>query len=755
MKSLKIFSKIWVVVTMTLTAIAFDSCSDSELPVLYPDGENHETIPVEITANLPGIPESRGFDEAKTNFTAGELIHITGDFLCRKDGETYHVKQYGVMKYVSKGNWTPFSDETTMSWPGECVTADFSAYYINGSNGILSENTMEAKLLTSYTYADDPLESHLKNVPYGKALGFDFDHLFAHLTLFDIQQGISDRFWLTRQENGRENLLNNAFHIEYDPVNKEITPVFSAIPDETYDLVFLSASTEYALRGDDFVAEVSFFVQPGIYDSFQVRYPRTSTQAATYLTYKNTTGNLIELEGNGRYEFSVLRSLGVITVEKPGTGWDETTDPFVIADVEKFLKAANSGVSYFEQDLETGQEVQILLGTDTGTELLRNVDFNNTYYDIFAAHDGEGTFIPNLSKTFDGGYHYIFNLGAPLFHDNTGIIKNLGIKGSKTDIPLESNENFSSNGVTTDFSRQGMIARINHGTVSNMRISDLNMVVQIKTSHPELPDQEAHNAALLFGTNLGSITDIDLSGNFEIIVANKPGETVIPTVSIGGVTGQNLGTISYIGPQEGYEPSVSIVNECNGSAGVYIVGGVVGNHTGVINDILLPGLSIDASTSNGQHSYIGGIVGRIAETAGAPAQVASTVVKGSLKAGSSVGQMGIASNSYTGGIAGYMNIQGMITNCSAACSVYGPSTYNNGGVYGTGGAFGRIVETQGVIHGKMEAVAAFGDALQGMGYTGCFSGIIPEGMQWSDFSNSLINVRKFDDINYVGASLAN
>lgn len=756
MKIDKIINKLILVILPMLMAIGSNSCRDDEFLLGNVDYDKIDGLPVEIEAFLPETLSTRIFEDVKTSFEKGELIHIVAEFNCVNNGEEYKLRKYAAMTFQGKGSWTPFNADTGLSWPGDAVSATFSAYFIPGSNGILSSQTMEPKLLNSYTYADDPLEAHAVNVPYGHTVGFNFTHLFAHLTLFDLQVGISDRFWLTREEGG-VNKLNNAFHIEYDPVATEIKPVFSAIGDEKYGgMVYLTSNMIMRERDEEDVAEVNYFIEPGLYDDFQVRYPRTSSQASTYLTYRSTGSSGAKyLHGNGRYEFSVLRSLGIVTVEKPGTGWDETTEPFVVIDVEKFLKAANAGLDYFEEDPNTGELVHILLATDSGTELLRNVDFQFKYYEVFPANDTDPEFIPNMSKTFDGGYHYIYNIGCPLFHDNTGAIKNVGIRtGSTKGHPLESNERYPVNGHTEDFSRQGMIARINHGTVNNLRISDLDMTVKIQTTNEELPDQEAHNAGLLFGTNLGYIYDISLSGNFSLTVENADGETIMPTVSMGGITGQNLSYISNISPLEGSELSLTINNKCNGPAGVYIIGGVAGNQTGYIYDVLLPKVDINSGESVGQHSYIGGLVGRIAETTGDPATLASSAVKGEVTAGKSSSAMGIISNSYTGGLVGYMNIQGIITNCSSSCSVAGPTVLSQGAVYATGGAFGRIVRTEGVIEGNIQTVAAFGEKLEGQGYLGCFSGIVPVDYDWNYFSSKQNTVKKYRTIDYIGASLS-
>lgn len=739
-----------------LCILAMNSCSDDlSIPTVdSSSGSEAELLPIEITVSLPNIPDTRSFDDAKKYFEKGELIHITAEFQCLNNGESYTVKQYGVMKYADNGQWTSFNDDTALYWPGDAEKATFSAYYINGSNGVLSGNTMEPKLLTDYTYSNDPLEAHVIDLPYGHTIGFNFTHLFAHLTLYDLKQGISDRFWLTRQEDGRENQLNNAFYFEYDPVNKEVKPIFTSIPDDKYNgLVYLSGNYELVERDEEETGQVSMFVEPGIYDSFQVRYPRTSSQAATYLTYRNSTGVGNQLEGNGRYEFSVLRSLGIIILEKPGTGWDENTDPRAIIDVESFLKAINAGTDYFEEDPETGEMVQFLLATDSGTELLTNVDFRNEYYTIFPPKDGYPEFTPDLSKTFDGGFHYIYNLGCPLFNDNTGIIKNLGIKGADTQQVLQSNETFEVNGHPVDFSRQGLIARINHGTVNNMRISDLKMKVEVKTSRDNF-SQEAHNVALLFGSNMGYIFDINYSGESYLQVKEADGQEILPQISIAGVAGQNLGYIYNISPLDSGSAQIKIENECKGSAAVYYIGGVAGNNTGSIYDVLLPDLILDSSTSEGQHAYLGGIAGRVAESTTNHPTISSAVVKGSLKCGKCSEYMGIVPNAYTGGLVGYMNIQGNISNCSTACSIEGPSQlYSPNAIYATGGAFGRINRTLGINEGLIETTAAFGNTLTGSGYIGCFAGIIPHDMSWQDYNSNQVNVKKFDNIEYIGASM--
>lgn len=702
-------------------------------------------------------------DDSKSRFDVGELIHVRAVFKMKGQEEPY--LRYGVLKYDGNGLWSAYSEATSLTWPHEAESASFSAYYINGSNGVLSGNTPAPKLLADYNFDEIPLQAEANDVVYGHAVKLPMKRLFAMLTLTELKEGVSDELWFAvppaSSVSGEP--MNNAFEFEFDPETYVMTPRFLRIENKDYldddgnPIAFVKGRRSVP-REDEIVEEgmardISFLLQPGVYHQFNLLYPRSHDIYATYLSYGNGR-DLQDVTGpqgfvaNGRYRFSVLKSLGIVVEETPEDGWDKTT-PKIIVDVEAFLKAVNTGTDYFEKDLETGEDVQILEGTMEGSRLLHNIDFRNFYYDMFE----DGYFLPVLNNTFDGDYHYIYNMGCPLFYENDGNIINLGIRDARTGT-LISSENYSKYGRTFDTSYNGLVASRNFGTVSNVRVINAEMSVQVRTSDPDHPEGEAHNVSLLFGVNRGQAYNIGVAGKLTLHVVDDPANRLTPSVSIGGVAGQNLGSIEgiFFAEDEDFtSPEIKIYNECKGENGVYRMGGVVGNNTGNLIDIHLLSVLVDATGSDALESYLGGLIGENPGSGTAP-RIANCIVRGEVKAGSITPLLNLFACSYVGGVAGQYNVQTSLSESSISVGVTGTDSPADGVECAEGGAFGVLSSLAGYTPGEIKTLACFGSVLTGGGYKGNFAGIVPIGFGWEYFMGNDINVKRLvtDNIGYEG-----
>lgn len=732
-----------------MACFVFFSCREEEL--MGPAATANKSGSVQFSVEICDYPGTRGVaDESKRSFDTGELLHIRAVFDCSRRGGTEKRVQYGVMKYEGQGKWTAWDEQHALYWPDEAVSADFTAYYLHGSTGALSGNTMQPKLLSSYAYGEDPLYGEALNVSYGTTVRFEMKHIFSHLSIVEMNNDIADELWLTvMSKEAGEKDFSNAFFLDFNEDTKEMTPVFTSSANTMYTdsegngLTYIAGIPEqYDAETGDVMTKVCYFMEPRVYHKFALLYPRSRTEYSIYLTYSRDLVNLTGPEGfvaNGRYEFSVLKSLGVIVEETPDDSWDDK-DPVYIIDVEEFLKAAANGQDYWEDVENSDEKIQILEQTPNGIRLLENIDFHYEYYRIFP--DG---YVANLSNTFDGNHHYIYNLAGPLFEENHGNIINLGLRNIKTP-EIESNENFEYNGSVYDTSYNGLISCINYGTVKNMRVINAEMTVNVRTSDPYEPTQEAHNSALLFGVNRGSVYNITLADELRLTVKNADGETVMPNVLIGGIAGQNLGLISGVTSIEDetmMAPEIHINNLCEGDNGVYLIGGVAGNNPGTLEDIFLGSVQVDSKDSRGVESRIGGIAGEIPNSNSGSPKISGCIVRGEVLAGKVNSLLNVNSMTYAGGVAGSMNIQAIIYNTSVSVGVTG-STYTDSNVtYATGGAFGRIENTEGAVEGGIEKLAAFGNTLWGVStYAGNFAGIVPRGFGWSHYEGKDINVRQ-------------
>lgn len=745
-------------------------------------------VPVEFAIEIADSGSTRGIlSESKYEFDNGELIHLRVVYNCvPKEGTPrtdvlYTILQCSSSSYSGKRyniKWSVLSGQPALMWPDDAVTGTFTAYYISGSSGALNSNQMEPKLLSEYRASEVPLCAEAVDVKYGEAVRLSMKRMFSFLTLTDIQEGVSDDLWFMVHDDEK---FNNAFRILFDEKTKEITPEFCQIPSEEYKddngnqlVVVKTYNSEVLEDGADDGSAIgtSFFLEPRAYHQFSVLYPRSRTEYATYLTYTKDLAEILKGDDNpkgaflpnGRYVFSILKSLGVIVEESPDDSWDEVT-PAVDINVEKFLRAIQSGDNYFEKDEKTDEWVQILESTSDGTRLLQNVSFHNEYYDVFETNN----FRPTLSNTFDGNYHYIYDMSCPLLYENYGNIINLGIRNveannSDKDVtPIISCEKAERYGTTIDMSYNGIIASRNLGVVDNVRVVNVNMKVYIKA----VSSGEAHNVALLFGVNQGRVYDVKLAGKLKIYVENAPGEDMIPQVMIGGVAGQNTGTISgisYIDDEKVIDddkagmPEITIVNNCKGDNGTYWVGGIAGTNTGNLEDIFLHSVKVNARSSQGVGSYIGGMVGENqSSNSGAPT-IVGCIVRGSVEAGEIKSLTNITSYSYTGGVAGALNLQSTIDNSSVSVSVTDDTTKDDAAEYGQGGAFGIIQPIpagSGLPEGLIRILSCYGSVLKGNGYVGNFAGIVPAGYGWEHYKDNQINVKQHSGTANIGLEREN
>ena len=613
-----------------------------------------------------------------------------------------------------------------------------------------------------------------------------------------IPEGQQTRSGVTRAayvKEGEKNNFNNAFNIWVENVTddqgvngpKIMLGYYSIASGD--NLALIKSQTEL-VRDKDTRQEsrqVGFFLQPGReYNAFSVYY----SNGSRYLSYKNSDPNATAdptdhaLLSNNRYIFNVKKSAGVTISTPPEEQWDENPEFIEVVDAEGFLRAVNSNEEFTQLD-ENGKELIILekVLNPAGTLLKYNIKFQTPYYHIFSHPDEKDEngnqpddFEPSVGgdNIFDGGYHYIMDLHCPLFFQNHGIIKNVGFKNVSIGGPdlsteqtpnvehkygmWESNKNYKEEGYQKayEYNRTGVIATRNYGTVQNIRIKDVSVNVGINATES---NQEAHNVGALFGVNDGSgfVDEVYLSGKISVTVQNYPNPTInaIPEVNIGGLAGQNLGTMTNIvqlvdnrsSLKEDDKPrpvEIVVTNLLDGPSGAYYIGGIVGTNTGKLSDVSIPtrpeadgkpvAVTVNSSNSRGVLSDIGGIVGKADSSQGN--EISSCMIaSGSVEAGITAKFEQIDPFSYTGGIVGMLSERTDVFNCTTFCSVIGAgdNKVGEGVTCAAGGAFGNL--QQNAQKGKLMSIAAFGDQLEGKN-AGCFAGDVATGRKWfGDYEN--------------------
>ncbi|MCH5223256.1 MAG: fimbrillin family protein [Muribaculaceae bacterium] len=782
----KIFKKF--LLPALICPVMLTACTEDSLIVSPDSSDSSSELPVEFLFSCAEEGGTRAYIDAfgTERFSKDDVIHVLGTFTTnalQPDGSYKEgtMKRYGALKY--NGIIWESLEDSKLTWPSIATEATFIAYYIKDSSGLLtSDQPTLVSYLSELTSSSDPLYGKSDNdepVPYGNAAKIDFHHICAHLTLVDLEPNVSDQYWLTVPDN----TLNNA-----DPNDETTTPFYNAFQislgkdennepelnfefiqrvDPEYNLVFIKGYPTMVPPPetsplDPATMNLEFFLSPGYYDVFNLVYPVSSTETYPYLEYNyNNIPDYVgdtdyekvppQLEENTPYTLNITKAPGItMTTPTTGGGWDESDQFYYVVNVEEFLKAANKGAEYSEG------EKKILEETLNGSKLLCNVDFHGFDYADFE----DKSFLPDIpqDKVFDGGLHYIKNIFVPVFYYNYGKIENLGIKNpEKLEMQILSYED-----PAKDNSRNGALCHQNRltGTLSNIRLSDIMMnVTVISDVVAGTDDSEVHNIGGLAGSNTGVINGVEMGGQFSINVSGVTGSPMNSKVLIGGVLGQNAGgglleDVSTINNHL----EININNSCVGEIGSYSVGGIVGQLSGDVSGVLIPTVKIDCTGSKGVTSYIGGMAGNLAtSTAGETGSINSCNVGGVIKAGESIPYGSLTSESYIGGIGGsVLNIS--VTECNSSVSVYGPAVANQNVIYGTGGGFGRILQS--TLSYNFEKLICSGTTLQGPGipegYIGNFVGIAPDDSLWDawmdNFSSHQITVKDFGYDN-IGESM--
>lgn len=806
---------------LIIMMLLFASCKEE---VINPgkDVEHTDNLPVDIQAFLPASTRAVN---AKTEFEDGNIIHIEGTF--HMDDDTDEIK-YGAFRYEG-GNWRQYGGEqgsinvVGFTWPNNCVTAEFKAYYVNGVTSFLSptdspENN-PATLLSSLAGENnqpdtDPLVATSSgSVKYGHTIVLNFIHACAYLTVEEMPAGINT-FWFTQQQdNGTvSDNFKNAYKFWLDNYNN-LHFDFVQAPDAQYGgEIYVSGSAKSEFLEGVEKANFGVFLAPGQYDNFVIGYPG-ATSMVKYLSYQKKGPNIgpngetdpnpdnIMVE-NCVYTFNISRSAGLQITSPPGSdGWNEEEDPIYDVDAEKFLYSICYPADYFvEYD---GEDVKILEQVGNGTRLLKNVNMQWAEYNVFSPSEAneQKWFIPDLGRgnLFDGNYHYIWNLGSPLFNTIDGTIKNLGITNVNFSITTQDQfkpENYTPGTNDPDYfdlSRAGALCNyVQEGTVQNIRVraklpvketfdpdsyqpdsgmpyyqNIFNMSVTTYTER----DSEAHNIGCVIGSNLnGTIMDITIMCDMNLTVSSSSESTYTdPTLSIGGIIGQNVNIITGIGTDnsllDGKAPKISIINKCTDQNAAYYIGGILGYHSGgTVNNAILPSINIESRESVGFNSYIGGAVGGLSNRSDG-GELLNCSVSGQVYAGKSETHSEFMASNYIGGLAGECYESYTVNGCQCVIKVIGPynsqdGTYNNyinnGTVaYGVGGVFGIIqrLNNSNQSPANIGNIIGYGDALQGPPSIGNFAGIVPADETWeNNYASSGIQVKVHSNVNkYIGS----
>ena len=823
MNTYKVIRIYFLYAAFVLGMLNLAGCQDNYL-TSEPDIPHKDNMPVEIKVFLPTT--TRGVNP-KREFTDGEFIHVQGVF--HMDDDTDEIK-YAAFR-MEGGNWVQYGGNEgsinvdRFTWPNNCLTAEFTAYYLSDTQSLMQPtadaSSNPATLLSSLAGKNnqpdtDPLVARSNGpVKYGHTIVLQFIHACAYLTVEEMPPGI-DTYWFTQENEegtGVSPTFYNAYKLWLNPDNT-ISFEFVQVPDLDYDdLVYVSGkSTSEFLEGEE-KASFGVFLAPGQYDKFVIGYPGAD-KMIQYLNYQKKGPNLgpngeedpnplNKMEENGVYTFNIARSSGIeITTPPGGPGMSDEEDPIYEVDAEKFLYSICYPRDYYVE--YKGEMVKIIEQTGgNGTRLLKNVNIQWEDYRVFAPNaekrpdNPDLWFSPEIGKgnTFDGNFHWIWNLGSPLFNTIDGTVKNLGI--TNVNFSYTTQDQYIPDGYTGgpglpdyfDLSRVGALCNyLREGTIQNIWVrSKLPVettfdpdtydpdsddpfyedIFDIKVTTYTERDSEAHNIGCVVGSNLnGTISNVTIMCDMNLTVESSP-ESLIddPTLSIGGIIGQNVNVINNIGTDNSVinrSPKITITNKCSDQNAAYYVGGILGYHSGgIINNIIIPDVYVDCRQSSGFNSYLGGAVGGLSNRSDG-GEMLNCSVSGKIFAGKTETHSEYMASNYTGGLAGECYESYTVTGCQEVVDVMGPYNaggYNNyievGTIYGVGGVFGIIqrLNNSGQTPAQINNIIGYGTTLRGPASIGNFAGIVPSDETWeTDYATRDFMIKVHDNVEkYIGS----
>lgn len=665
--------------SLVLLVILLCGCGKDLMTEQQVRSSDGKALPIEFVMAYPAMldaednPDTR-VQKDQREFEEGDVIHVSATFTLLGGGT---LNKYDCLELTGR-KWVSREESGTatqpMLWPWDAEKATFHVYYLAHSSGILTEKT--ERLLDDLRTEADPVYAVAENIPYGGAVKLEFTHLCTQLRISGLKEGETE-FWLQKES------LKDAFSLERSST------------DESLNFQFIEASEELragqaprVIGTSDGEGNAVFYLAPGDYSNVNITYP----YGLSYLTLTDVEG-LADLKANTIYTLNIKSGSGNVDEADDEDWWpdpDDKTDDVLLdtEDINGLLQAIHDGKEYV-----TKNGTLILAADNSGTYLLRNVDFQNKSF--------TPQVLPN-GTVFDGKYHYIKNVsGSALFSEINGRVSNLGIAGGEVNEP--------------DFNDKGILAPTASVSafMNNLRVKDISIIHE-----SSLMKEDVCNIGALVGNNSGTIYEVKLGGNINVEIKSDdaPGR-----VHVGGLVGQSSGSITNVSLLDDNDPvQVKVVCDCrfhkeSGQQqieGDRYVGGLAGLSTGNVNNCRISA-TVTAENSQGVLMYTGGLIGMLrGSEEGGSAGTATVSLSSSIASGEVTGGLAFPldntingeGRSYTGGLVGYAYSVASITDCKSMGKVhdhdYQPDfhPYENA-YYAIGGAFGQIYGANTTISG--------------------------------------------------------
>lgn len=622
-KDMRRIKRLWVV---CLFAAVWCACSVEQDEIIPPVTSTDNAI--EFTFAFPD-DEQDVATRAKTGFTSGDKAYVTAEVIT-SDGTRVEstILRYNGSRWVADG--------TVLSWPENSLKATFSAYLFPrisdnwGSSFYTPELSMTENFslpipLSSFKErstsphagtTDDPFMARVTDIPVNGIVPLQFAHTTSKLIVTGLKHGITNK---VRFYNA-----NTEFKI-----NNQIVFKYSKAEGFTHEFVhnpgidnFIEQEVEITESGSSQASRVTFFLNtdPAWEENIEFRLSQI-TESGNYGT--DDDGEEIKVKVTSLAEKAGLRTMQRGRAYSMYFLDSQTNTPFI--EEEKWYADPTLPTHVFT-DAE-----EIINYFNGLTSLDRDLDFNFIDIEGLSLRSLLSTKAIALTQSLNGNYHTIKNISVKngLFNEiPSGVtIRNLRLENVKVE--------------STGEGAAGLLAPVNSGTISNVRISGNNSIGADRVS----------SVGGMVGINGGTITDSQIEGTL-IMECYATGSFMA-----GGFVGDNGGDIT------GSEVISASIVRAAASGGAVYAGGFAGMNGGSISSSSSNTL-VDATQVNGS-SYTGGFAGENKGT------LVSCEATGDVKGGMVSGYLG----GFVGNISG-----GTVDKCYATGYVYErvKSTYIGG-----------------------------------------------------------------------------
>lgn len=696
-------------VVAVLTVLCAVGCADEPF-----DGHTGRSAtgaqPVRLTvscAPMHSVADTRSAPVERT-WQEGDKIHIWTEFDI-EGGETK--KTYACYTYTLTDDWQPANAlEDNLMWPIGSTRGRFTAYYLSGLDGRLSDQDAPEFQLGDIAEGGDPLKAEYEGT-YGHSVALDFRHLCTHLTVADVKSDISDVYWLFSGE-GQDD-FPNAYKLTYD---KENGLKFEFTKDNDY----MTGTSHYVSRKrpDKALTTVDFYLAQEQQQEGGVKYKYGNSQLTyrfgnAYLSFQDFK-QLDNLEAGWHYEFSINNQLGIVPVAP--TEFPDEPDPKDLeleVDIPTLLEGMRDGTDVYDTKNET---LVFKADGEAIPYLLHDVNFRKfnpqDYIEGRGQYEGQphpNWQLPIFKATLNGNYHSFVDVAFPIFDKiDGGQIDNLAIRDSECEMTHDKFAGVDTNkmrgslngGSNSDF---GLLCFELNGQISNILVE--NVSIEVDMGYKEGVGNQVNNIGGLagwiqsdfIGEGVASVSDIDFRGAVKLNVNASDGLSASQDCYVGILAGQCANGVDGIVCTKSPDSQDA---RCTVTCGFQTrsnicLGGLVGKLSSEMQRVAFA-VKVDASELVSGQAYVGGMVGYMSnESAHAGSLTNSSA--GVEVSGGTVQSIDAVTYSHceTGGIAGRIHAV-TVSEVQVTGSVVGgaeaKADEDNGKRfnYATGGAFGYV-----------------------------------------------------------------